>query len=808
MKEAERILRACLVALLLLIAGNTPVWLLSAQAAGIDDTGSPFTRFPPGPIRPKSVQLPSAPTLEDEIVRTPMVVQGLNPIWLKGVPISGLHPKSVEILGSTYFIVVDNTKSLRMCDIYRWNRLNGKSNFVTTDSVIHPYFAFTNRLLAELVTHELVPELRRLLMAMQAVAVDDYKNADDVDVRRDVARNIAYLGTAIRFLDAHYEAPNLSSVPEMIDQEVHNIVAGTTATSPVFDGVQDYSVLVPVGWYNSSKELKNFYRCKEWLSLVPFAITDTSEGRANNTFRRSVLLFRSLYQANILGRPAMETWAKLVRDYKLLGGQLESYHQRTLYPDDYDLVLQQKSANLAVTLQSLAEPFFRTKLMLAVRNSKNNVLEAESVLQMNENESSSVAGVFRLFPMFGPAEMPWLRGISPYFPTQRDQAISWPASLLNMYVWGSTQAGNVLCDNMPSLDRRIAYVLPELQRCVVRRLPGGGVKPVDSRNWNILSPLFRPSPDNSPGVMRTDAWYTQRLISTSAGFVDSLCAIGPEISVEHSEQAAPAASASINRRQAPPIPGHSEAPAALAPSPVSAPDTSLASDLSLTAESSSAAATTAVPEGNTSESIGRVNPGQEPDIAPRRVHKVPPFHFLEPNVEVYKRLQFDAKRLKTDLEAIGYFPRQYGGLLDDFIRLFGRLEKIAEVETKGEAISVTDRRLLANIDQILDKVDVPLPSVLPVSAGQTVANTSVTAGFNMAVGRPGMLCIIYQNPHTMEWTLGRGAVYTYYEMPTPLLTSSSWQHKLDAGFAIPPSWCKRFEIVQPELPSRQATLPQ
>lgn len=779
-----------LLVCLLQAAPVNPFLLKAAMAAGIDDYANPFNNFTrQPPAQPKSVELPQQRTLDDMIVRSPMVVQGMNPIWLKGLRISGLQPKSVETLGNTYFVVVDNTKYLRMSEIYKQNKLNGKSTYVTADSIIHPYFAFCNRILAEVIVHDITPDLRLLLKAMQTVATEDYKSAEDIDVRRDIARNLAYIATALRLIDPHYEAPNVSSVPEMVDQEVHNIVTGVNAESPVFDGVQDYSLFTPIGWYNSSSELKNFYRCREWLSLVPFAITDTSEGRANNTFRRSVLLFRSLYQANIIGRPAMETWARIVKYDKLLGCQIDSYHQRTLYPDDYDMVLQQKASNLSVTLQSLAEPFFRTKLMLAVRNSKNNVLEAESVLQMSDEDSSSTAGVFRLFPMIGQPEMPWLRGISQFYPQDRNLSPSWPVSLLDMYSWGSGQAGNVLCDNMPALDQRLAFVLPGLGHCIMRRNPVGQLKPVENRTWSVLSPLFKPSEQNAPAVLRTDSLYTQRLISASAGFVDSLCAIAPPIAPPAPAAAKPATSAQTAARPA----GTASATQTVAAVPGAPPPAASAQAPAAPCE-----------EGNTSENFGRVTPDQA-DEAPRRVHHVLPYHYLEPNVELFKHLQADAIKLKASLTAANCFPEQYAGELGDFIRLFARLEKIAETEVTGEKISVVDRRLLANIGDILDKVDVPLPAVLAVNAGDNVPGKSFAAGFNMAIGRPGMLYIIYQNPHTMEWTLGRGAVYTYYEMPAPLLTDAMWEHKLEGGFATPPAWSKKFELVQPDVVAPHTT---
>jgi len=204
-------------------------------------------------------------------------------------------------------------------------------------------------------------------------------------------------------------------------------------------------------------------------------------------------------------------------------------------------------------------------------------------------------------------------------------------------------------------------------------------------------------------------------------------------------------------------------------------------------------------EEKTAEGITAAKP-DAPSV-PRRVSKVPPYHYLEPNLDIYKHLELDATKLQAQLEAAHYFPQQHKAKLADFVRLFQRLQKIATTELHGLPISVLDRRLLADIDLILDKVDVPLPAVLTFDGGKSEGDM-INRGFNMAVGRPGILYIIYQNPHSMEWTLGRGAVYTYYETPAPLLTEGMWKHKVEAGFAVPPSWATRFELVQQTPPAR------
>lgn len=691
-----------------------------------------------------------APTLEELLQRQDFPFQILQPIPLRGVNINGLLPKTIEQLGFNYFVVIDNSNYTKMSDIYRDSRLAGKSNFVTSDSVVHPYLAFTNRVLTDATLTQIVPDMLLLLDSMQTASLLDYRNAEDAEVRADIERNIAYLAVAIKLLNPKYQLPDIGTAAGLAEADLKHIFAGRQARSAIFDRTEDFSQFKPTGFYNAHGGLQSYFRCREWLSRVPYPIIDISagaDGTINNNFRRSVLLYRSLDHGVALGKPAMELWTKLVKASSLLGTQLDNLKERTLYPQDYKYVFQGRSSDLRVTLNSLAEPLFRTKLMLAIRKQKPVNLSSASIFELEDGAvDGQTAANFRLFPVFAQPEQPWLRVIARNFPTDKQSSSAWPVSLMDMYAWGSPIAGNILHDNVHALDPSLSKVLPELVNCIMRRQPGGQMQPVDSRTWKFLSTYFKPLPEGVPAVLRSEFWMCRRLLSAFGGWVDSQCAMAPA--------EAPVANASTNSAKA-----------------------------------------TASTEAPTGDSVSGVPTAANPTMVPRRMGKGAPYHYLEPTIELYRLLEQDATKIQADLVASNYFPDRYKTRFGDFTRLFQRFQKISEAELRNQQLSQVDKRLLGTIDQILEKVDVPLPSVLPIEAP---SEDRFGRGVNLAVGRPGQLYIIYQNPHTLEWTLGRGAVYTYYELPAPLLTDSMWQHKLEAGFAQPLQWASRFQVVQKE----------
>jgi len=311
-----------------------------------------------------------------------------------------------------------------------------------------------------------------------------------------------------------------------------------------------------------------------------------------------------------------------------------------------------------------------------------------------------------------------------------ERNFTWPLALLDLHSWGAGQANNVLDDYSLRLEPNIAKALPELEKSILRKMAGGQVKPVDDRRWNILSTYFKPLPDGAQGVLRTDIWLTRRLESAFAGWVDSHLSIA----------------SSVNSKDK-------------ASEPAPKPPAAAAAD-------SQAAARPAKPAY---------------------------YHYLEPAPDAYRKITEDAQKLIQELSAIGYFQEKSRERFQDFIRLTQRLEQIATAELTGQALPYPDLKLLGSIDQVLDKVVVPLTGVLPISPPSSVT----TGGVNFGLGRPGLAYVILQPG--LKTVLGRGAVYTYYEMSGPPLSAVQWQRKLDSGQVRPPFWADKFDLVQPPV---------
>ena len=791
----------------------------------------------------------------EDLVERQDIPYGFPPVIpLQGINIAGLAQKAILELGQNYFVVRSNTSTIKMSDLYKDNRTAGKANYVTVDCIVHPYIAYTNRVYADTAKRYLMPLMKALLAAMVRSSIADYEQADDAEVRSDIEGNIAYLSLGLKLLDPSFQIPQLGRVAQMVHTDYDALVFGRPGRSAILDRNEDFSCYKPTGWYRSSSDLITFYRVKTWLSRLTYPVNDVSfdgnDGQVNN-FRRSVLLYRSLDLARIDGKPAFDTWMRLVKGMFILGGQVESWQEKNLYPHDYKATFRANSADLRMTLSALAEPLYRTKLLLAVRKQKPLSLGSTSIFDLEDTSSvrESIA-CFKLFPVVGSPEEPWMRWAAKYYPKSSVSVSLFPIALLDLNGWGAPQAANFILDSAWAMDENVAKAVSELKTWVQRRVLGGHVQPVENRIWNLMAPVWRLLPDGIQTAVRGEMWANRRMETAFCAWLDSTVAIAPPVKPDppgrahHSTygdlQSLSAQSNAVGNDR-----GHHNASDKLALAQEEKLDAAFShasGSLAGKKSSGSAAATAQISSGSSTSPTGRpkvvsvkpavpikpsaihppVSPnvphlgtatGEKKILRPMAARRAARGHFLDPYPDFFAKLEQDVQRIERETTALGFTlePALKRGL-DDYVRLFQRFGKIAKDEVECKPLAPADLSLLANIDIILDKIDLPLPAVVPVAAQPVFPSQSKRAGdktespaaeaydpthgFTMALGRPGLLYIILQNKTTNDWTLARGAVYTYYEQYGTTLTEEALLNKIDKGQIQVPYWTERFDFLQ------------
>lgn len=511
------------IAWLLTLAVSLPTVAL-AQSPIIDTQPMrlPPKEKPQVPLRKKELNL------EDLFPHTEIPYAYPNPVDLQNMTVGGLSEKNTTTLGANLFIVVDNTKYNTIAELYRANRLKKKSNFVTVDALMHSFLAMRNGMLANMIEEHLLPELRALLAGMLKATSADYKEADDADVRADLEKNLAFLSVGLRLLDPGLPSPTMAGATAMADRELHNILSYQNRKSAIFGVEEDFSAYKPYGWYDSSRRLQNFFRAKQWLSRVGFPLSEGSAAEGGgDSFRRSALLFRALDKSMAGEQAGLLVWQRINTMMAQLGAPITT-EIKTLTPTDYREVFKSTGGDSRMSLQGLAEPFYRTKLLLSVRRQRPMQISSTSIFDIESSHPErATQAAFRLFPIIEVAELPWLKQRGHNF-VQGGEVPAPPLALLVMHAHGITQATNVLGEMIWKLDPTLVNVIPDLMQSVKKQATRDVV-------WQVFGSYFKMPVEAVQGVLKTNFWMTRKLESGFGAWLDNQIALEPAVPQKNDE---------------------------------------------------------------------------------------------------------------------------------------------------------------------------------------------------------------------------------------------------------------------------------
>jgi hypothetical protein len=709
-------------------------------------------------------------------------------------------------------VVSDNPPFMSMSEIYRDNRLKGKSSFITADCVVHPYFALTNKILRDVIYEKVMPGLSLMLQSMLTVAVSDYKKTDDPEVKNDITKNIAYILVSLQLLDPNLKLPNLGAATEAADAELLRIAHGKTARSAIYGSDEEYAFLRPNGFYDREPKLRNFFRCRQWLSRIQFPLADNEmldprhQDQSESRFRQSVLLFRCLDQATVYGAPAMDLWAKYYRVWQLMGAR-ENPSEHPLLPTDYKTVFKTTNLDLSNLIKGLSQPFFRTKLLLSIRKNRPVELKSGSILTMRNEENHRVErAVFRFMPLADEPEIPWFADLAQKFTDDRSATEATPFALLELYARGSTIATNVLNGITWKLNSELFDELPRLVDATGRkRAQAGAALDAGSQEgrWAILSNYFKLMTESVQPALKSDQWARRRLLSAFAGWVDSHVALMRSESLTANTGDAPLA--------VPPEPSSAEPGAVEAALPVprkaipagtkgSEASTNKIATATASAGVSGSKVTAATTGGISVEHAASAQDATTSQPEATKASHGPITNFLEPSPLIYKSLRLKMQQTLDDLSSIDYLPAESKKLAQELINLCQRLEEISRKEISNNQVAREDSKFLGTIDEQLDKFPAPMEAVWHLENHTVVDKKGKnTSGANLCIGRPGEIFILLNIGRGK--TLSRGAVYTYYELAGGAIKPEAIEQKLSKGTVSMPSWTKDFEAQQ-EIPAK------
>jgi hypothetical protein len=251
------------------------------------------------------------------------VTPGALPVSLDGVPVPpvlldrhGMDAAALAMLAKHGFVVTP--APWPMDEIHTiYQQLSGAAPvFVTADTALHLYHLVFDSLLMSIEQHHLIGMLTGMAGALRAKALETATG--DGPVAAAALDDLAVFDVIRRLLDPSSEVDSRVSSRVTAEIELIDGRAGF-ARSPVFGYDEDYSQYVPRGHYTRSEDLKRYFRAMMWVGRMGFLLKasgDPGDGlvdgdRARHFARMAALLSRWLFEAEVEGAPAAETWQRI-----------------------------------------------------------------------------------------------------------------------------------------------------------------------------------------------------------------------------------------------------------------------------------------------------------------------------------------------------------------------------------------------------------------------------------------------------------------------------------------------------------------
>lgn len=392
--------------------------------------------------------------------------------------------------------------------IYEQNDYKNVPSFITTDSVLQVYHIFYDFTLRNLESGKLYDVLGTLADSMIEESKSVGAQMKDPKWKEAAAMNEVYFAVPASLLGRKVQL-SPAKQRDILTKEI-NLVnkAPGRVMSALFPWKPDYSQFIPRGHYTRSDKLKKFFKAMMWYGYMPFPADAPDVGAPTGfikggpawpQMRQAILWTKMLFDTEIGGKPAIETWEHIYQPTAFYVGvsddltphQFKAIMDR-VYGKDADYSNLQDEAKLKKVYAELTKlPRPRIDVMLQ--------------------------------------EMP--NGVALKFMGQRyipdseimQRLVSWPErpfpkGLDVMAVLGSTRAADIL-DNMYKEPLNWSEYLPERNKLVKE------FKAVPDKTWRSnlywgwmwgLDSLLDTFGEGYPSFMRNQAWADKSL-NTSLG---------------------------------------------------------------------------------------------------------------------------------------------------------------------------------------------------------------------------------------------------------------------------------------------------
>ena len=228
-------------------------------------------------------------------------------------------PDQKALLAKNAF-VARPTSEKQLFFIYEQNDYDNVPSFVTTDSVLQVYHIFYDFTLRSVETTKLYGVLGTLTSSMFKESKTVSAALTDPEWKKAAASNEVYFAVPAKLLGQQAQLPSAEE-RTILTKELDLISkAQGREQSALFPWQPDYSQFIPRGHYTRSDTLKKYFKAMMWYGTMSFPVLWPMDGSdyAGRTgkpawpqIRQALLITWMLFNTQINGKPAIESWERI-----------------------------------------------------------------------------------------------------------------------------------------------------------------------------------------------------------------------------------------------------------------------------------------------------------------------------------------------------------------------------------------------------------------------------------------------------------------------------------------------------------------
>lgn len=177
-------------------------------------------------------------------------------------------------------------------EVYEMNRYDYESNFVTVDSLMHTYHLFFSHLLKSLEKKELSDLISDMSEKLLAESNNQYEALKGTEWESAAKRNVQFFAVgAVLQGGAVNAAFDVSDVVEAELTKIEN--ADEIALCEITDDDEDYTQYKPRGYYDTDKDLQQYFKTMMWYGRIQF------NTKSEDMIRSSILMNLALNNSGL-----------------------------------------------------------------------------------------------------------------------------------------------------------------------------------------------------------------------------------------------------------------------------------------------------------------------------------------------------------------------------------------------------------------------------------------------------------------------------------------------------------------------------